>query len=93
VPELTDDLMAFANAAPRFVDPIVAASVLSFGFVYIHPFMDGNGRLSRFLFHQALCQSGRLEKGLLLPVSVAMKRNEADYLAALQQFSRLARER
>lgn len=93
VPELMDNLMAFANAAPRFVDPIVAASVLSFGFVYIHPFMDGNGRLSRFLFHQALCQSGRLEKGLLLPVSVAMKRNEADYLAALQQFSKPARER
>ncbi len=93
VPELMDDLMAFANAAPRYVDPIVAASVLSFGFVYIHPFMDGNGRLSRFLFHQALCQSGQLEKGLLLPVSVAMKRNEAEYLAALQQFSRPARER
>jgi Fic family protein len=43
--------------------------------------MDGNGRLSRFLFHHALCQSGKLEKGLLLPVSVAMKRNEEDYLA------------
>jgi len=93
VPELMDDLMDFASAAPRYVDPIVAASVLSFGFVYIHPFMDGNGRLSRFLFHQALCQSGRLERGLLLPVSVAMKRNEAEYLAALQQFSRPARER
>jgi hypothetical protein len=53
--------------------------------------MDGNGRLSRFLFHHALCQSGKLEKGLLLPVSVAMKRNEQDYLSALQAFSKRAR--
>jgi hypothetical protein len=93
VPQLMDELMAFANTAPRHVDPVVAAAVASFGFVFIHPFMDGNGRLSRFVFHQALCRSGRLDKGLLLPVSVAMKRNEEEYLAVLQRYSRLARER
>lgn len=54
--------------------------------------MDGNGRRSRFLFHHALCQSGRLEQGLLLPVSVAMKRHEADYLTTLQTYSRPARQ-
>jgi hypothetical protein len=93
VPELMRELMAFANNAPRQLDPVVAAAVTSFGFVFVHPFMDGNGRLSRFLFHQALCRSGRLEKGLLLPVSVAMKRNEEEYLAVLQRYSRQARER
>lgn len=91
--ELMQELMVFANEAPGHVDPIVAASVASFGLVFIHPFMDGNGRLSRFVFHQALCNSGQLAKGFLLPVSVAMKRHEADYLAALQSFSRPARER
>lgn len=91
--QLMDEWMAFANSAPAQIDPIVAASVASFGFVYIHPFMDGNGRLSRFLFHKALCTSGKLGKGLLLPVSVAMKRNEADYFAVLQGYSRPARER
>lgn len=93
VPMLMDEWMAFANTAPRHIDPIVAASIASFGFVYIHPFMDGNGRLSRFLFHKALCTSGKLDKGLLLPVSVAMKRHESEYLAALQSFSKPARER
>lgn len=91
--QLMDEWMAFANTVPGQIDPIVAASVASFGFVFIHPFMDGNGRLSRFLFHQALCTSGKLGKGLLLPVSVAMKRNEADYLAVLQSYSKQARER
>lgn len=93
VPVLMQELANFANAAALDVDPVVAASVISFGFVFIHPFMDGNGRLSRFLFHHALCRSGKLEKGLLLPVSVAMKRNEDDYLATLQGFSKPARER
>lgn len=94
-PELLEPLMAafmtMANTLPRAIDPIVAASVASFGFVFLHPFMDGNGRISRFLFHHALCQSGQLEHGLLLPVSIAMKRHEDQYLAALESFSKPAR--
>lgn len=90
--ELMAELMAMGNTLPKEVDPVVAGSILSFGFVFIHPFMDGNGRLSRFLFHQALCRSGQLADGLLLPISVAMKRSEDEYLASLQTFSRPARE-
>lgn len=89
--ELMRELMTLASTMPKAIDPVVAASVISFGFVFIHPFMDGNGRLSRFLFHYALCQSGMLEKGLVLPVSIAMKRHEPDYLAALRAYSRPAR--
>lgn len=91
--ELMGELIQLASTAPNQIDPVVAASVISFAFVFIHPFMDGNGRLHRFLFHHALCQSGQLEKGLLLPVSVAMKRHEADYLAVLQRTSRPMRQR
>ena len=90
--ELMEELMVFANAAPSRIDPVVAAAIASFGFVFIHPFMDGNGRLSRFLFHQALCRSGQLAKGMLLPVSVAMKRHEQDYLEVLQRYSRRTRQ-
>jgi Fic family protein len=86
-------LVDFANTAPKQIDPLVAAAIVSFGFVFIHPFMDGNGRLSRFLFHHALCQSDLLKRGLLLPVSIAMKRNEDAYLVALKSFSEQARKR
>lgn len=89
--ELMESLMGFANDAPRQIDPLVAAGIISFGFVFNHPFMDGNGRLSRFLVHQALCRAGALSNGLLLPVSVAMKRQERQYLDTLQGFSRPAR--
>ena len=90
--ELMEELMAFANQPVRDVDPLVAAAVTAFGFVFLHPFMDGNGRLSRFLIHQTLCHYGALENGLLLPVSVAMKHEEQAYLQALKTFSQPTRE-
>ncbi|TVQ32007.1 MAG: Fic family protein [Wenzhouxiangella sp.] len=64
------------------------AAVVSFGFVFIHPFEDGNGRLHRFLIHDLL-QRGRLvERDLVLPVSATMLRRMVDYDAALERFSR-----
>lgn len=84
-------IIRFANQSPKTIDPLVAASLISFGFVFAHPFMDGNGRLSRFLFHHTLCNMGALDNGMLLPVSIAMKRNEREYLDALQSFSKQAR--
>lgn len=90
---LMDELMTFLNTGAEGVDPIVAASIASFGFVYIHPFMDGNGRLSRFLFHHTLCRRNALPDGLVLPVSVAMKKNEREYLRALEAYSREVRRR
>lgn len=95
-PELARDLMKLlmemANTPPEGVDPLVLAVIVSFGFVFIHPFMDGNGRLSRFLFHQVLCQQGVLKNGLLLPVSAVLKQKEADYKAALEAWSAPTRD-
>lgn len=90
-PDLSENLMAelmdLVNRPSGNVDPLVLASIASFAFVFIHPFMDGNGRLSRFLFHHVLCQCGSLQNGLVLPVSSVLKQNEADYLSVLQEFS------
>lgn len=88
---LMTELAQVAND-PRAQHPLLHAALCSFAFVYIHPFMDGNGRLSRFLFHQALCATQSLPDGLILPVSAAMHRNEREYLAALEAFSRPARQ-
>jgi len=74
------------------LDPLVRATLVSFGFVLAHPYADGNGRLSRFLAHYTLRQSGALPNGYILPLSIAMKRNEPQYLQALQSFSRPARD-
>jgi hypothetical protein len=73
---------------PQNLDPVIAASILAFGFVFIHPFMDGNGRLHRFLIHDVLSSSGFTPKGIVLPVSAVILANQAEYVEALERFSK-----
>lgn len=94
-PEHVRDLMAglvefsgVVRTNPDNLDPVIAASVLAFGFVFIHPFMDGNGRLHRFLVHDVLSSSGFTPKGIVLPVSAVILANQAEYVHALESFSK-----
>ena len=73
--------------AARECDPVVAAAVLSFAFVFLHPFDDGNGRVHRFLMHAILAQSGFVPHGLIFPVSAVMLKHQLDYDKALETFS------
>jgi hypothetical protein len=68
--------------------PVVVASILGFGFVFIHPFEDGNGRLHRFLVHHALAVGRFTPEGLIFPISAVMLRDRARYDAALESYSR-----
>lgn len=70
------------------VDAVVAAAVLGFAFVFIHPFEDGNGRLHRFLFHHALAKRGFSPPGVIFPVSASILRDRRSYDAVLESFSR-----
>lgn len=74
--------------AAAAVHPVVAAALLGFGFVFIHPFVDGNGRLHRFLIHHALAAGRFTPKGVIFPVSAVMLREKARYDAALERYSR-----
>jgi Fic/DOC family protein len=69
------------------VDPVVAAAVASFGFVFIHPFSDGNGRIHRLLIHYMLSRAGFTPRGLIFPVSAVMLANRAEYDECLEVFS------
>ena len=75
------------------IDPVVQAAVVGFGFVFIHPFGDGNGRLHRYLIHHVLSRAGFTPPGLVLPVSAAMLADAPSYDAALESFSRPLMER
>jgi Fic family protein len=50
------------------LDPIVSAACLAFGFVFIHPFEDGNGRTHRWLLHHVLARRGFTPAGVNFPV-------------------------
>ena len=70
------------------VDPVCAAAAASFGFVFVHPFEDGNGRIHRFLIHHVLARMGFTPPGLLFPVSAVMLRDRRAYDQVLEGFSR-----
>lgn len=68
--------------------PVLAAAVIAFGFVFIHPFEDGNGRLHRYLLHHVLTETGFTPKGLVFPVSSAILKRIPDYVATLENYSK-----
>lgn len=70
-----------------FVD-FVMAGCLSFGFVYIHPFEDGNGRLHRLLLHRVLSVTRFTPAGVVIPTSAAILHDQAGYDVALEDFSK-----
>jgi hypothetical protein len=87
LPSLIDGLVAFdRNAAPH-LDAVLAATVLAFGFVYIHPFADGNGRLHRYLIHHVLAERGFNPPGMVFPVSAAILDRIDDYRRTLESYS------
>ncbi len=91
VPELMNGLVDFSEtlrSKPESMDPVVAAASLAFGFVFIHPFMDGNGRLHRYLIHEALSSGGFTPKGIVLPVSAVILANPDKYVHALECMSK-----
>jgi hypothetical protein len=88
VPGLIDGWMRMVSRIEDGgVDPICAAAVTGFGFVFIHPFEDGNGRIHRFLIHHSLAKLKFAPQGILFPVSAAMLRDPKEYDAALNAFS------
>lgn len=89
LPDLMQGIVEYANqTAAISLDPVVVAAALSFGFVYIHPFEDGNGRLHRWLIHHALARAGYNPPDLVFPVSVPMLRRITDYREVLTSYSR-----
>lgn len=70
------------------IDSVVMAACIAFGFVFIHPFMDGNGRLHRYLIHEILSAAGFTPKGIVLPVSAVILANLDEYVEVLESFSK-----
>ena len=70
---------------------LLRAAIVSFGFVYVHPMADGNGRISRFLINDVLRRDGQVPAPIILPISATIThstRNRADYDRVLERFSR-----
>ena len=69
------------------LDPVLKAAATAFGFVYVHPFEDGNGRLHRCLIHHVLSERRFTPPGMVFPVSSVMLDGIDDYRSTLQAHS------
>jgi len=79
-PAKMEELIAWYNEAIKIdkVNPLVLASLFHHKFVAIHPFDDGNGRMTRILTNFILLKFG-------YPVSVIKQENKVEYYACLAQ--------
>jgi len=75
-----DCMPAFFDLLREEPEPVVRIVLGHFIFVYIHPYMDGNGRMARFLMNVMLAAGG-------YPWTVIPLEKRDDYLDALESAS------
>lgn len=75
-----DAMPAFFDLLREETEPSVRVVLGHFIFVYIHPYMDGNGRMGRFLMNVMLAGGG-------YPWTVVPLEQRATYMAALEEAS------
>lgn len=63
--------------------PIMAAIIIHYYFVYIHPFCDGNGRMARLLLNQYLINNG-YNKFKMISITTEVYKNVKDYYKSLE---------
>lgn len=79
-----EDISAMLEGLMTFLDrtqgqsAVMRSAGAAFGFVYIHPLADGNGRLHRFLINDILRRDGVVKDPMILPVSSLISSDPAE---------------
>ena len=88
VETLMDGLLQSAQLlAEKQYHPVLSAATFAFGFVFIHPFVDGNGRLHRYMIHHILAKNNFTPQGIIFPVSASILNHIVDYRKLLERYS------
>ena len=76
-------LAQFENAYSRLgaVESVLAAAAAHHRLLWIHPFLDGNGRVARLMSHAMLLDT--LDTGGVWSIARGLARNESEYKARL----------
>jgi Fic family protein len=77
-PILMNELMQWYRTEENNLHPVTLAAMLHYKFVRIHPFDDGNGRVSRLLMNYVLLKNN-------LPAVIIKSKEKNKYLQALHE--------
>ncbi|MGB4406436.1 MAG: Fic family protein [Sphaerochaeta sp.] len=80
---LITGLIAYNQRVAHDLDPVSATATVAFGFVNIHPFSDGKGRIHRYLIHHILAEHAYNPPGMIFPVSSTMLQRIDEYASVL----------
>ena len=86
VPGMMDEFIAWVNSEQE-IDAIVKAGIAALWFVTIHPFSDGNGRLSRTLTDKLLARADGMSQRYY-SMSAAIQRDRMSYYRVLEATQR-----
>ncbi len=88
LPELVEGLLATNELLKESdLDSVLAAAIIAFGFVFIHPFEDGNGRIHRYLIHHVLAKKNFTPKNMVFPISSIILERIDQYRTILESYS------
>ena len=84
IADMLNDLCKFVNDETEFVHPVIKGIIIHYVLAFIHPFLDGNGRVSRALFYW-FCLKNGYSMVEYLSISKVIKKHRQGYdLAYLQ---------
>lgn len=83
VPKMMSDFLSWVNSKNEMLDPVIKAAIAHLWFVSIHPFDDGNGRLTRTITDMLLTRADKMPHRFY-SMSATICQNRKDYYAALE---------
>lgn len=77
VEEKMHELVEWYDKMKNQLHPVELAALFHFKYVYIHPFIDGNGRTARLLMNLILLRNG-------YPIAIIKNEDRSEYMKALE---------
>lgn len=84
VPQMMDDFLSWVENQETAIDPILKAGIAHLWFVAIHPFDDGNGRLTRTITDMLMVRADGLSHRFY-SMSKTICKNKKEYYAILEK--------
>jgi Fic family protein len=81
IEEETDKFLSWFNEESKQMDPLLRVAIAPLWFLTVHPFGNGNGRISRAIAERALAQVNHTQKRCSIARQLML--DECDYFSAL----------